>query len=347
MANIIVVGPAGNVGSELCKQLAANGDRVILGLSRRKVNYIELGRPCTVELEAVEAIETLSGRFGRYLKEADVAMLAIPNGNKGLDELAYMRLFAEQGIPVVTCAKAAHAYQYPEVLKLGPIGNSACVGGGTDMLNALERRQLQNQNILLDAIVNGTTNNIWSDVQQGTSPIGAIGDAKALGYAEPGSTDNVKIINGELDDVAMKASIIHNTTLSDGEHFITPDHFKIDYFRDEEDIHRLSRRNARHRLVLTFAAVPDYDREYEPRPEGIFGSLQASCGRWSISGRFYNVAAESHWFDWLREVDGVKNGWRIYPRSKDGPYEMSGPGAGPEVTAAGMVRDRNRLRTKR
>ncbi|MBI4087805.1 hypothetical protein HY418_00255 [Candidatus Kaiserbacteria bacterium] len=329
MAKAIIIG-TGKIGTELRKQLEAARHEVLATVNRHLIAVV--GKPgfqrCHGDVD--EAVQVL----GSVARDADAVMLAIANTNHGDDELQYMEVFRDKR--VVTCAKAGHAYQYLRVLALGqPIGRRAIVGGGTDMLEILRRRQLANENLILDAVVNGTLNHIWHGVQGGGSPIGAIGDAKALGYAEPGSTDNVAILNGELDDLCMKAAILHNVVLSDGEHFLTPNDFKVFYLKSEEDIHRLSSRNVRCRFILTFSSVKDYDE----LPEGNCGSLRAQCGRWHICGDFHNVGAETPWFDWLREMGDVMNGFRISPRSKDGPYSFVGPGAGPEVTAKAMVRD--------
>ena len=331
MANITIIG-SGNIGKDLKRQVEEKGHKVI---AQAKRDFVRFGNGRGgAHIHSVGDTDEILNALDPIMPKTDAVMLTIPNGNKGVDELQYMNAF--RGKHIITCAKAAHAYQYERVLALGqPIGRRAIVGGGTDMLEGLRRRQLQNDGVLLDAVVNGTLNHIWHAVQSGGPPFGAIDDAGRLGYAEPGNKDYVKVLNGEIDDLCMKAAILHNIVLSDGRNFLTPDDFKVCYLEDEEDIHRLSSRNVRYRFILTFASVNDYDA----RPEGERGSLRATCGRWKVYGNFHNVAAETHWFDWLREAGGVMNGWRIYPRSKDGPYSFVGPGAGPETTAAAMMRD--------
>ncbi len=266
--------------------------------------------------------------------QADGVMLSIPNGDTGFAELSYLEAFREKHL--VTCAKGAHAYRYREVMSIGrKIGRRATVGGGTDMLEVLRRRYLQDEDVTIHAVVNGTLNYIWSVIQGGGSFAEAVSDAKDLGFAEPGATNLVDIINGELLDVAMKCAILKNVALPCTGSPMSADAFDIVKLTDH-DIKRLTSRNARYRFITTLSSVDDVDEIEKGAP----GSIWGRCGRRRITGGFHNIASETPWYDWLREVGGVKNGFVIHNAlGKDTGNSLTGPGAGPEVTAKAMVRD--------
>ncbi len=335
MAKVIVIG-AGIIGTELCKQLTARGHTVVAQGTR---SWIDIAGE-RIAIKRAGNIQEIGQALTPAIAQADAATIAIPNGNEGLDELAYMQLFHRHKLPIVTCAKAAHAYQYPKILELNArIGNSAAVGGGTDMLNTLRRRQLQHEDLIVYAVINGTANYVWHTMQGGGSFGGAIKIAQIMGYAEPGNEDYIAAINEELRDMCMKATIVTNVALSDGTSFVSPYDFEVVELTTR-DVLRLSSPNARYRFIMTFASV-EHDDEI---PKSTPGSIRGRCGRWSINGGFHNVGAETLWYDWLREIGGINNGFRIHdPLSEDTGYALVGPGAGPGTTAKAMIRDLNRL----
>ena len=331
MAKVVVIGGAGKVGGELKRQLVDAGHQII-GEARRSLVVCEgKGTPIHGVGETDEIIRALEP----VIPKADAVMLCIPNTRKGDDELQYMEAFRSKAI--VTSAKAGHAYQFERVLKLGqPVGRRATVGGGTDMLEILRRRHLSQEKLIIHAVLNGTDNDIWSTIQRGGSFARAVGQARALGYAEPDNGGKlIDVPNGELLDKAMKSAIIYNVALRSTGNFLSADDFKIVKL-ETDDIRRLTSRNARYRYIVTFASVPNVDEIAPDSP----GSIVAQCGRWRITGGFQNVLAETPWYDWLRQVDDVNNGYTIHNEfAQDTGDAHSGPGAGPEVTAKAMMRD--------
>ncbi len=338
MTKAIIIG-AGKIGTELASQLKLGGHIVLAQASRTTVHLHE--RP-TIKIPKYGDFSDVTRLLKSDVSNADVAMLAIPTGSdNGKTELNYIKFFLECGLPVVTSAKGAHAYHFSDLaLDLSRIGNAATFGGGTDMLHMLRRRDLHDKDVTIYAVINGTLNYVWSTVQAGGSFSAAISDAKDLGYAEPNNDDPIDIVNGELRDACLKATICHNVALTRGFSFLSPSRFNITPLI-KGDIGRLTSRNARYRFLVTFTTVDDPDEI----PEGAPGSMRAECGRWRIVGGFHDVKAESPWYDWLRQVDGVNNGFTVHSAfGKDTGHSMTGPGAGPETTAAAMVRDMNRLR---
>jgi homoserine dehydrogenase len=337
MAKLILIGD-GTVGSEFRKQAIAHHHDIQVVATSKRVRHFR----CNEEIasDPVQGVAETIGMVRDFAYDADALMIAMPNGNKGIDEIAYMEAFSDKHI--VTCAKAAHAYQFDRVKALRkPVGRRATVGGGTDLLETLRRRQIGKERVAVYAVLNGTLNYIWSEVQRGDSFMRAVHAAKKLGFAEPNGNDVLGIINGELADICMKASIVYNVALSGGG-IITPDKFKVRPFKDERELAKLTSRNARYRFILTFSHVEfdNVDKIHEDTP----GSIHGTGGIWRISGGFHDVRAESPWFDWLREMGGVNNGYTIYHAlTEDTGYSLTGPGAGPVVTAAAMMRDLNDL----
>ncbi len=327
MAKAIIIG-TGNIGTALQTELCKNGHEVVARASRHKVWSKGEGPWSIKDVGNVKEITSTLKVIG---PDADAIMITIPNANKGADELEYIQRFSDK--IVVTCAKAAHAYQYPHVRGLR-IGRRAIVGAGTDMLETLRRRQLQNENLIIYAVINGTLNYIWSIIQTGGNFATAISDAKELKFAEPNNDDPIAILNGELDDVCMKGTSLKNIALP-CDQVLSADDFEIVPLT-EDDIPRLTSRNARHRFLVTISSVKDVDEI----PKGAPGSIRVQCGRWKIVGGFHDIRAESPWYDWLRQIDGVNNGFTIHNSfGKDTGNSLGGPGAGPEVTAKAMVRD--------
>ena len=331
MADIVIIG-AGTIGTELRTQLMSAGHAVVaVATSKRVVFYRQNER---IDTLPAGSIDDAVIKIKANNRQIDAVMIAMTNGNKGLDELRYISSFSDKIL--VTCAKAAHAYQYEAIRALAiQIGRSATVGGGTGLLDILRRRHLNRKSLSIYAVLNGTLNHIFSEVTRGDSFMRALKTAENNKYAEPNGENFMDVINGELMDVAMKAAIVYNTALSvDGE-FITPDWFTITDL-SKEALRQLMSRNARYRFITTFSSDNDPDLFYAERP----GTVIGKCGRWHISGGFQDVRAESPWYDWLRQVDGVNNGFMTHDLfGEDTGYSSTGPGAGPVVTAAAMVRD--------
>ena len=337
MANVIIIG-TGKIGSELKQQLLQYGHVIV---AQAKSDLVRFDQRPGVHIHNRGDVDEILNALAPVMPESDAVMLAIPNGDKGTAEMQYMRAF--RGKHIITCAKAAHAYRYGEVLALKqPIGRRASVGGGTDMLEILRRRQLQDEDVTIYAVVNGTLNFIWSAIQQGTPFSAAVSEAKDLGYAEPNNDDELAIVNGELLDVCMKGAMIKNIAFPCNFGFVSADDFSVVPL-EEPYIRKFTSRNARYRFIVTFSTVPDH---FDEVSVGMPGSIRATCGRWHIVGGFYDVKSESPLFDWLRQVDGVNNGFTVHrpfvkgsKHAKDSGNSNGGPGAGPQVTALAMVRD--------
>src|SRR3989338_5069443 len=148
-----------------------------------------------------------------------IAFLAIPTYDGGEEAYGYIRHFVEQDIPIVTCEKGALSHHYDKLRRhLHLIGHNATVGGGTRMIEHLKGRQLNRENVIVWAVINGSLNYIFEEIGKGEAALGgAIEEAKRLRSIEPNAYDPLAILNGEIKDTAMKVSVLFNTCFSAGE----------------------------------------------------------------------------------------------------------------------------------
>jgi homoserine dehydrogenase len=308
MKKISIIG-AGGIAKHLQSRLKAQGHHAWLTTRRNK--------------------EEFSGLLKS--KQIQAVFIAISTLDKGEAARDYILASVKAGIPVITCEKGALAY-HAEILKphLDKIGFSATVGGGTRMLKYVAERHLAGKQAEIHAVVNGTLNFIFDEIRRGGR---SLGEACKLGYAEPGASDPLSLINGELRDVRMKTCVFFNTVLA-AQKLVTPDHFGS-LEQTADDLERLSEEGGDHRLVVSFLNHKS-TREY-PRYGKQFG-LHFIEG-WHITGAFRQITQASQLSSWL--PGGVGNAVHIIEGElgSGGKYTLSGPGAGHEPTTSAMLAD--------
>lgn len=336
----IVVG-SGVVGSKLAKILRTRGHSVVATATSKGLQWDGPKENDEVVTRFIpgEAISNLS----RCCNAVDVAFVAIPTNDKGKAALDYINFFLSHGIRVVTAEKGTLAYHYAALQqRLDQIGYSATFGGGTDMLECLKRRHLRDhEGVAVKMVVNGTLNYILSGVGEGHVFEDVLLEAIDRGYAEPGRGSPVDKVNGELDDICLKASVFYNAVLAEQGQYLTPASFKKTPLT-EVDLQGLVEPGSQRRYVLSVSDTPKLlaDVGGEDAP----GSLHVKIGRWTIRGGFQEISADTQLNRWLQIVRGVDNGFFIYSTDgEDTGYSHSGPGAGPMPTAMAMYRDARRL----
>ena len=293
----------------------------------------------------VETTDGVSGKIQYIRREfgtPDIAFLAIPTRDKGEIACEYIRELLDKNIAVVTCEKGALAYRFPELRpRLKHIGYKATCGGGTMMIPALQGRHLRRKKVVVHAVVNGTLNYIFAGVGlEGRSLAEMVREASKLGYAEPGASDPLAVIRGEVEDVTKKLPVLFNTVFAGTEGpYLTPDDFTFESV-DEKSALALTSPGNHYRYIVR---VTNQDIGFEADPS-LPGSLHIMKGGWRIDAGFVNLRSGSKLDRWI--PGGVNNGVLLEegPYGADGIYELcKGPGAGPEPTAEAMMCDAREL----
>lgn len=277
----------------------------------------------------------------------EVAFVTIPS-DQDQRELEVIERLHERGITVVTAAKGALSQHFEQLEPvIDDIGTSAAVGGGIRMIpHLLDRLNPRVDQIHL--IPNGTINYVVDAVDGGDTPDQAVEQAVAAGYAEPGATDPLDVINGEvIGDVPKKAAILYNLALRQAlglENIITPDDIGARPLTPDS-LGQLVAEAGDRRYILSL--VRGDQAETEER-DGLadFRTKELDEG-WVITGGFRKLSGNPLFERHMR----VPGAWNVLltsegPNEADGVIPLAGPGAGPGPTAAAMVQDaRHRLKT--
>ena len=120
-----------------------------------------------------------------------------------------IRRSLQRGIAVVTANKRVVAECGPSLVALArehgtSIAWSAAVGGSTPILEKLSDLPLDDQDLSIQAVLNGTTNYVLDRWQAGLSLASALAEARSAGFAE---ADASRDLNGA--DAADKLVLIH------------------------------------------------------------------------------------------------------------------------------------------
>lgn len=253
--------------------------------------------------------------------KSDACFLSIPS-NQGTAAKEYIISFARKQVPVITCEKGALADHYEELEPwLGMMGYSATVGGGTGIIPYLQHMMTPKTQI--HAVLNGTMNFIFDNVSTGLEA--AVRKAQEKGYAEPGSTNAVDIINGEMGDVARKVTILCNV-LKLG--MVTTGDFTMNTV-DDRQMHHLAKGN--HRFIVSIT--------HKREAEDVIGGFRHDVGNYVISAGFKEISAKPEYQSLI--PNGANNA--ILLKEGDAVYRLEGPGAGPGPTASTMIKDALRL----
>ncbi len=121
---------------------------------------------------------------------------------------SYIRRALEAGKHVVTANKEVIAKHGADLLQVAAANSvnlffEASVGGGIPVIAALRHDLVANEMHALEAIINGTTNYILSDMATGRDYASALAEAQRLGYAEADPRNDVEGI-----DASYKLAIL-------------------------------------------------------------------------------------------------------------------------------------------
>lgn len=317
--NAGIVG-AGHIGSELYKRITSLGWNVHFVLKTSGV-YSNLE-------EKVDELEN----YRQYIKNIDVAFLAIPTLDDGKTAADYIFSFLCHDIPIVTCEKGAmsnYFYQLKKSIDLNMLGYSATVGGGTRLLRYIAERN-KNQVEEIHAVLNGTLNYIFTEVSSGRSLGEVVEETKKLGYAEPGAVNPLDVINKEAcDDIPMKTSILFNI-LNLTEKNIKAKDIETKKI-SEHELKQLIRESNNRRYIVSITK--------EDNGDNIIGGFKHQIGDWHISAGFKNIYENPLFIQLI--PSGVNNAILVSEGKYglDGTYVLRGQGAGAGPTTASMIKD--------
>jgi len=340
VANKVIVVGANTMGRPLISRLLAEGNEIACILSRNKPERLPpqaADIPWVSAPPALSEMQVLGFLLGPHLKDVRVAYLAIPSDGVGLIELAYILFFVTRGIYVVTFAKSALAYHYEKLIPyLHMIGRSATVGGRTLILPWLKMHRVRGKVVTMFVYLNASTNFFADDTGDGASPDESFLSTKNNHLAEPGSTDYVGFLNGEIGvDMPQKATIIMDDCLLpiDGPYMNA--HAFGDYVSlGEKEVYNLTLPYKKPRYVMCFSNSKHAQPMFEP---GKPGNLFAQFGGFTISGGFLDIAGNTHLSKWFK--GGKANGIQVRfegEHSSDGTVESAGAGAGLGTIGAAM-----------
>lgn len=298
----------GRVGSAVAR--AASACEALLaprGAAVRVVSALvrDLAKPRACQ---VEFITNDADAFYARAHDVIVEVLGGVNPARALVARALVR-----GIPVVTANKSLVAVAGPALQTLGRRHRArfrfeASVVAGVPFLHTLSDRPLAGAIDGIEAILNGTSNYILTSMgEEGLSLDTALARAQALGYAEPLPEAD---ISGR--DAAEKLTILlRELGLA-----------SVDVARVET-------------TSLDGVTVADLDRARR------HGGAIKPIARAASTPDGFNASVAPEFVPWnhpLSRVDGPLNGVLLESRFA-GRLFYSGPGAGPDVTAATLLDD--------
>lgn len=200
------------------------------------------------------------------------------------------------------------------------------VGAGLPVINTLNDLLISGDHVIgIEAVLSGTLNYIFSTFKPGINFSDVVMDAKAKGYTEPDPRDD---LNGM--DVARKILILSREAGLPLElHEIQVENLVPQDCRGEMGIDLFFEKLARHNAYFEKLA-----REAEARNEKLRYMAILKDGKTSI--RLGSVG-QNHPFYSLSGSDNII--LLTTERYKERPMVIRGPGAGAEVTAAGVFAD--------
>ncbi len=220
----------------------------------------------------------------------------------------------DEGTPVITANKSLLAARGATLATLAKTRNThllfeASVVAGVPFLDAIARRPLAGAIDRVEAILNGTSNYILTAMDaEGIALDEALARAQALGYAEPDPRNDV---SGR--DAAEKLCVLlRHLGIAD----LSPDQIQTAPLTDvlRGEIERARRSGGALKQIARATRVGGGRIAASVRPEALPGDHP------------------------LARVNGALNGVLLESRFA-GPLFYSGPGAGPDVTAATILDD--------
>jgi bifunctional aspartokinase / homoserine dehydrogenase 1 len=347
--SIGLVGP-GSVGTALLRQLAEQSDRLRAELNvDLRVRAIAGSRRMLLAQRRIELDDWREG-FAAAGETVDIAQFAdhvhadhLPHAVildcTASDDIAReYGAWLERGIHVITPNKRANTATLDYYRRLRGASRTggahylyeATVGAGLPIIQTLrDLVQTGDEVIAIDGILSGTLSYLFNRFD-GTRPFSAIvAEARGLGYTEPDPRDD---LSGT--DVARKIVILARE-------------LGLELELDDVDVAGLVPETLQDGGVDAFlAALPDYDDEIaalhaDATAAGNVLRYVGSVDRAGTASAGLRAFPATHAFARIQLTDNIV---QFRTRRYDAnPLIVQGPGAGPDVTAAGVFGDLLRL----
>lgn len=237
-------------------------------------------------------------------------------------------------ISIVTPNKKANSGSYPKYLLLKQLAQKrgvkflyeTNVGAGLPVINTLNDLLVSGDTVLgIEAVLSGTLNYIFSSFKPGDKFSEVVKEAKAKGYTEPDPRDD---LNGM--DVARKILILSREAgltleLQD----IKVKNLVPDDCRGEMSVEKFFERLATHNSYFENLAQDAFARNEKLRYMAVLKDGKTSIKLGSVNAQhpFYSLSGSDNIILLTTE------------RYNERPMIIRGPGAGAEVTAAGVFAD--------
>ncbi|NNK62463.1 MAG: bifunctional aspartate kinase/homoserine dehydrogenase I, partial [Gemmatimonadetes bacterium] len=344
-----LIGP-GNVGGALLDQMAAELERIrvggqvdlrIRGITRsRRMVLSESGLDVAVWRDAFER-EGEDADLDRFVDQIQAEYLphaVLIDCSASGEAAARYGAWMERGIHVITANKragTASLEQYHDMLERRRRGGArflheTTVGAGLPILSTLRDLRVTGDRVhSIDGILSGTLAYLFN-VFDGERPFSTcVADARARGFTEPDPRDDLSGM-----DVARKLVIL-------GREMGLPievEDVEVDALVPPELV------GGDVDAFLEGLSAHDAQMEARYRAAAEAGDVLRFVGRVDADGRARVLLEQlpgRHAFAGLDLTDNVVR--FITDRYRDNPLVVRGPGAGPEVTAAGVFADLLRL----
>lgn len=342
--NLFVIG-TGLIGSTLLQQIAQQS-AYLEEKKALKVNLVGLANQSGMLFDENGLSADWKTQIEKSGKPTDLAefvktmkAMNLPNcvfvDNTASKELpSFYEEILNASISVVTPNKTANSGSFKEYKKLQQAANKkgvkflyeTNVGAGLPVINTLKDLLLSGDRILrIEAILSGTLSYIFNNFKSGTKFKEIVWEAKQKGYTEPDPRDDLSGL-----DVARKILILSRETgLS-----LELDDIKIEQILPESSVKAKT-------IEEFFTSLENENEFFEAKlkkadKDGKVLRFIAKLENGKASISLQSVDA-SHPFYALSGSDNIIS--YTTDRYKDRPLVVKGPGAGAEVTAAGVFAD--------
>lgn len=330
--SLVIAGATGRVGSALCRQITALGPRAprVIGVANSRRTILS-PRGVSAESLACAGHATEWSSALMRLGERDMRRVIFVDCTASADVAALYPSILERGFGIATANKIASSSPLPQWKKIRataerrgvPLLHETTVGAALPLLRTIRDLIATGDEILeLQAVLSGTLSFVLGRLQNGASFSGAVSDAIDRGYTEP---DPMIDLGGV--DVARKLVIL----LREG---------GVDVDLSDLALEPLVPPGVRHADHDSFLnAVRELDAGWRDRAADaatrgerlVFAATFADgvprAGLRSVPN--YHVLAN------LRPGE---NALVLRTKRYDSvPLTIAGPGAGPEVTAGGLL----------